>query len=92
MQLICQHHHLFLVLEEYIHGYEMYDFWSTKYERTILLFQLKDSQWIFFSYIPNDHRDNTFLHIVSQEKYHRSPNSLMLKASCISSTQDLSNI
>jgi len=57
----------------------MYDFQSTKHERTILLFQLKDGC------IPNDQRDNTFLHIVSQAKSHSSPSSLMLKDSCIPS-------
>lgn len=41
----------------------------------------------FFSSIPNDHRNNTFLHILSQAKDPRNPNSFMLKAHSIPSVQ-----
>lgn len=46
----------------------------------------------FFSSIPNDYRNNTFLHILSQAKYARSPNSFMLKARSVPSIHNLRNI
>lgn len=66
MQLICQHHPRFPVWEEHIPAYEMDYFQSPEYERTILLAEVKESQWNFFFSIPNDHKNNTLLHILSQ--------------------------